>query len=243
MRCLTSYSYLMGCSRSAPVVCSTGGRLTVRRRRSEDSVLHWVVREHLETFLAEAQARGAATGCRASSSASCASSSPAASSPAASPASAATDARRRCWWPFPAKAVASARRAAAGGWPSARRIWSSLVIPSQQRRGFSERAGSRSSQIERKANSGRVRSAERSSSKSGATSRAVEHAGDENAGRRRPVEDDVVAMGKLRSSRPSSGRARPSWTSEEDVGRSCRGRRGNDQRRRGCLRRCRDQLR
>jgi hypothetical protein len=38
-------------------------RSTYVRRRPEDTVLHQVVREHLETFLAEARLRGAARSC------------------------------------------------------------------------------------------------------------------------------------------------------------------------------------
>ena len=52
------------------------GPQTYVRRRPEQSVLHGVVREHLETFLAEARERGGGDGCRALSSASYGSSSP-----------------------------------------------------------------------------------------------------------------------------------------------------------------------
>ena len=38
------------------------GRSTYVRRRPEDTVLHRVVREHLETFLAEARLRGGGEG-------------------------------------------------------------------------------------------------------------------------------------------------------------------------------------
>ncbi len=62
--------------------------------------------------------------CRASSSGSCASSSPVASWRGASRASAATAAGARSWSRFPARGGASARRVAAGAWPSSPRTWS-----------------------------------------------------------------------------------------------------------------------
>lgn len=85
-------------------------RSTYVRRRAEDTVPHYVVREHLETFLTEARLRGVARGCRALSSASCASSCAAGCWRAASHGSGAPTVGVRFSWRFPARAAASAPR-------------------------------------------------------------------------------------------------------------------------------------
>src|SRR5262249_20882732 len=63
--CLCGAGVVSHCESTGPPRCPDGlgvARSTYVRRQPEDTVLHQVVREHLETFLAEARLRGGGEG-------------------------------------------------------------------------------------------------------------------------------------------------------------------------------------